>query len=201
MHREESVSFWCVMARAQAAGHVLIGYYVLPSHIDQPIESTINPQGLAVRCKRRVWNTGDGRLKFLIIRCVCIMLVCASTDSLKASKLLQYGSQYVSKRNTFPEEHVEEEIMIKCQALYVLDWERVHDTCCVASAYERWLVYCTNTAKYGTAQHCTLQYTDTGIGGGGAASIGNTACPDRGCTYTASCIAGAVPCSHMRIAA
>lgn len=58
------------MARAQAAGHVLIGYYVLPSHIDQPIESTINPQGLAVRCKRRVWNTGDGRLKFLIIRCV-----------------------------------------------------------------------------------------------------------------------------------
>jgi hypothetical protein len=57
-----------VVSRAQAAGHVLMGYYVLPSHIDQPIESTINPQGLAVRSKRRVWNNGDGRLKFLIIK-------------------------------------------------------------------------------------------------------------------------------------
>lgn len=56
------------MARVQASGHVLIGYYVLPSHVDQPIESTINPQGLAVRSKKRVWNTGDGRLKFLVIR-------------------------------------------------------------------------------------------------------------------------------------
>jgi hypothetical protein len=57
-----------VVSRAQAAGHVLMGYYVLPSHIDQPIESTINPQGLAVRSKKRVWNNGDGRLKFLIIK-------------------------------------------------------------------------------------------------------------------------------------
>jgi hypothetical protein len=45
-----------------------MGYYVLPSHIDQPIESTINPQGLAVRSKKRVWNNGDGRLTLLIIR-------------------------------------------------------------------------------------------------------------------------------------
>lgn len=68
--RDEAISFWAVLSRAQTAGHVLLGYYVLPSHIDQPIESTINPQGLAVRSKRRVWNTGDGRLKFLIVRCV-----------------------------------------------------------------------------------------------------------------------------------
>lgn len=51
---------------------MLLGYYILPSHIDQPIESTINPMGLPVRSKRRVWNTGDGRLKFIIIRWVSL---------------------------------------------------------------------------------------------------------------------------------
>eukprot|EP00878_Enallax_costatus_P037607 GHUV01042494.1.p1 GENE.GHUV01042494.1~~GHUV01042494.1.p1 ORF type:complete len:301 (+),score=77.35 GHUV01042494.1:33-935(+) len=66
--RGEAMSFWRVLLRAQAAGDVLLGYYVLPSAIDQPIESTINPQGLATRSKQRVWNTGDGRLKFMIIR-------------------------------------------------------------------------------------------------------------------------------------
>lgn len=45
-----------------------MGYYILPRHIEQPIESTVNPAGLAVRSKQRVWNTGDGRLKFIIMR-------------------------------------------------------------------------------------------------------------------------------------
>ncbi|WIA42759.1 hypothetical protein OEZ86_008702 [Tetradesmus obliquus] len=66
--RGEAISFWRVLSRAQSAGDVLLGYYVLPSHIDQPIESTINPQGLAARSVQRVWNTGDGRLKFMVIR-------------------------------------------------------------------------------------------------------------------------------------
>ncbi|WIA22303.1 hypothetical protein OEZ85_004619 [Tetradesmus obliquus] len=65
--RGEAISFWRVLSRAQSAGDVLLGYYVLPSHIDQPIESTINPQGLAARSVQRVWNTGDGRLKFMVI--------------------------------------------------------------------------------------------------------------------------------------
>lgn len=44
VRRGEAISFWGVLSRAQAAGDVLLGYYVLPSLIDQPIESTINPQ-------------------------------------------------------------------------------------------------------------------------------------------------------------
>lgn len=43
-NRGEAISFWAVMSRAQAAGNVLLGYYILPSVVDQPIESTINPQ-------------------------------------------------------------------------------------------------------------------------------------------------------------
>lgn len=46
---------------------MLLGYYILPSRMDQPIESTVNPVGLEVRSIKREWNTADGRLKFIVI--------------------------------------------------------------------------------------------------------------------------------------
>lgn len=79
--RGELLSFWSVLKRSQAAGFLLLGYYILPSRMDQPIESTVNPVGLAARSRKRVWNTGEGRLKFIIIGCAQRRL-CFQTDHL-----------------------------------------------------------------------------------------------------------------------
>lgn len=51
----------------QDLGQVLLGYYTIPSSINRPIESVINPQGLQLRALRRVWNRGDGRTKFMYL--------------------------------------------------------------------------------------------------------------------------------------
>jgi len=67
--RGEVLSFWSVLRRSQAARLVLLGYYILPCRMDQPIESTVNPVGLEVRSRKRVWNTPEGRLKFIVIGC------------------------------------------------------------------------------------------------------------------------------------
>lgn len=64
----ECISYWELIARAQRCGDVLMGYYAIPDEMDKPLEHVLNPMGLEVRCKKRVWNCGDGRLKFIIMR-------------------------------------------------------------------------------------------------------------------------------------
>lgn len=55
------------MKRAQLLGHVLLGYYLLPVTASDPIEAVICPPGDG-RHERRVWNTGDNRLKFIVLQ-------------------------------------------------------------------------------------------------------------------------------------
>ncbi|KIZ07098.1 hypothetical protein MNEG_0853 [Monoraphidium neglectum] len=64
----ESLSYWELITRAQLQGDLLMGWYRLPDIITEPIESVFNPQGLDVRGRKRIWNDGDGRLKFIIFR-------------------------------------------------------------------------------------------------------------------------------------
>ncbi|KAI8477171.1 MAG: hypothetical protein J3K34DRAFT_515852 [Monoraphidium minutum] len=64
----EEVSYWQVLAQAQEQGDCLMGYYCLPADMESPVEAVVNPQGLDVRGRRRAWNAGDGRLKFIVLR-------------------------------------------------------------------------------------------------------------------------------------
>lgn len=62
------MSFWQLIRRAQLIRHVLLGYQILPRTVDEPIQAVICPIGLEERSTRRVWNTGDGRVKFIILQ-------------------------------------------------------------------------------------------------------------------------------------
>lgn len=64
----ERLNFWELISRAQVHDELLVGYYAIPEELDEPLESIINPVGVEARCQRRVWNTGNGMLKFIIIR-------------------------------------------------------------------------------------------------------------------------------------
>eukprot|EP00798_Chlamydomonas_sp_ICE-L_P003835 gene3835-13903_t len=66
--RGERVSFWELMARAQNLGMVLLGYYFLPSSLDAPVQSVINPMGADERSRLKVWDMGDMSHKFVVIR-------------------------------------------------------------------------------------------------------------------------------------
>lgn len=55
------------MKRAQLLGHVLLGYYLLPVAAQDPIEAVICPPG-DTRSEQKVWNTGDNRLKFIVLQ-------------------------------------------------------------------------------------------------------------------------------------
>eukprot|EP00878_Enallax_costatus_P030293 GHUV01032968.1.p1 GENE.GHUV01032968.1~~GHUV01032968.1.p1 ORF type:complete len:433 (+),score=120.36 GHUV01032968.1:261-1559(+) len=63
----DKVSFWQLMRRAQLLGHVLLGYYLLPVAAQDPIEAVICPPG-DTRYEQKVWNTGDNRLKFIVLQ-------------------------------------------------------------------------------------------------------------------------------------
>lgn len=38
----------CLQARCQMAGDVLLGYYEIPEHLDEPLNTVVNPIGLQV---------------------------------------------------------------------------------------------------------------------------------------------------------
>eukprot|EP00775_Hariotina_reticulata_P013650 gene13650-13773_t len=64
----EEVSFWDLVVRCQDVGDVLLGYYHIPDRLDQPLSTVVNPLGFEERSQARVWNTGDGRLKFIVLQ-------------------------------------------------------------------------------------------------------------------------------------
>jgi hypothetical protein len=64
---DPQVSFWQLMRRAQLLGHVLLGYYLLPVAVTDPIQAVLCPPG-GSRYEKRVWNTGDNRCKFIILQ-------------------------------------------------------------------------------------------------------------------------------------
>ncbi|WIA29180.1 hypothetical protein OEZ86_011691 [Tetradesmus obliquus] len=64
----EAINFWQLVARCQAVGDVLLGYYAIPDHLDEPLHTVVDPVGMEERCQPRVWNSGDGHLKFIVLR-------------------------------------------------------------------------------------------------------------------------------------
>ncbi|GBF91919.1 hypothetical protein Rsub_04643 [Raphidocelis subcapitata] len=71
----EAVSWWTLAARCSARRDVLLGFYEIPGTIEQPLRTVVNPVGMAERCAPRVWNNGQGRLKFIVLRCVDVRKV------------------------------------------------------------------------------------------------------------------------------
>lgn len=45
---------------------VLLGYFVIPSIVQQPINATLNPIGDAARSEIKVWNAGDNRVRLVV---------------------------------------------------------------------------------------------------------------------------------------
>ncbi|KAF6266640.1 hypothetical protein COO60DRAFT_7439 [Scenedesmus sp. NREL 46B-D3] len=64
----EAINFWQLVARCQDVGDVLLGYYAIPDHLDEPLNTVVDPVGMEERCQPRVWNCGDGHLKFILLR-------------------------------------------------------------------------------------------------------------------------------------
>jgi hypothetical protein len=64
----EEISFAVLQARCASVQLVLMGYYYVPKNRStlEPINLELNPQGIEERCRKRVWNSGDGSCKFIV---------------------------------------------------------------------------------------------------------------------------------------
>eukprot|EP01024_Parvocaulis_polyphysoides_P040451 TRINITY_DN367_c2_g3_i2.p2 TRINITY_DN367_c2_g3~~TRINITY_DN367_c2_g3_i2.p2 ORF type:complete len:159 (+),score=26.81 TRINITY_DN367_c2_g3_i2:58-477(+) len=62
----EEVTWWDLVARAQKLDSILVGYYEIPRTIKKPLELKVNIDEKE-RCERRVWNSGEQRLKLLTL--------------------------------------------------------------------------------------------------------------------------------------
>ena len=64
----EEISFATLQARCASVQQVLLGYYYVPRKRStlEPINLELNPQGVDERCRKRVWNSGDGSCKLIV---------------------------------------------------------------------------------------------------------------------------------------
>lgn len=64
----EEISFAALQARCASVQLMLMGYYYIPNNRStlEPIRLELNPQGIEERCRKRVWNSGDGSCKFIV---------------------------------------------------------------------------------------------------------------------------------------
>lgn len=54
---QESMSFWQLVARCQELGDVLLGYYAIPEHLDEPLNTVVDPIGMQVsRLRQHLWT-------------------------------------------------------------------------------------------------------------------------------------------------
>jgi hypothetical protein len=51
----ESINFWQLVARCQEVGDVLLGYYAIPDHLDEPLNTVVDPVGMEVGGVLRLW--------------------------------------------------------------------------------------------------------------------------------------------------
>lgn len=63
----EMISYAQLQRRCFQLRHVLVGFYELPSSTDKPLKLVVNPQGVAARTEKRIWNIGNGRVKLLAL--------------------------------------------------------------------------------------------------------------------------------------
>ena len=82
----------CVQMRAQQVDQVLLGYYEIPETVEGPIDAVINPQGLQLRSRQRIWNLGaQGRSPCLLgcrgVTCAALVVVALRAAALPAPTL------------------------------------------------------------------------------------------------------------------
>lgn len=63
----EAISYAQLQRRCFQLRHVLVGFYELPSSPNKPLKLVVNPQGIAARTEKRIWNIGNGRVKLLAL--------------------------------------------------------------------------------------------------------------------------------------
>ena len=63
----EQLSFLAMQARCASVTQVLLGYYTVPSQMDDVLEIVVNPSGQEERTKLVIWNTGDARCKLITL--------------------------------------------------------------------------------------------------------------------------------------
>jgi len=64
----ERLTYWELVSRAQLQKQVLVGWYALPRHAEDPMDVVVNLCGEHERGRARVWNSGNGRHKFIVLR-------------------------------------------------------------------------------------------------------------------------------------
>ena len=45
---DEGINWWQLVARCQNVGDVLMGYYAIPDHMDEPLNTVVDPLGMEV---------------------------------------------------------------------------------------------------------------------------------------------------------
>lgn len=63
----ESLSFLGMQARCASVGQVLLGFYNIPTSMDEVLNIMVNPGGQEERSRARVWNAGDARCKLITL--------------------------------------------------------------------------------------------------------------------------------------
>ena len=63
----EEISFLQLQARCATVQQTLLGYYILPTAVDEVLSIEVNPGGYEERAIKRVWNSGDGRCKLITL--------------------------------------------------------------------------------------------------------------------------------------
>lgn len=74
----EAINWWQLVARCQEVGDVLIGYYAIPDHMDEPLNTVVDPLGMEVSALggRHSRTLAGGLATFghggsLHVRCIC----------------------------------------------------------------------------------------------------------------------------------
>lgn len=45
---DETINWWQLVSRCQEVGDVLMGYYAIPDHMDEPLHTVVDPLGMDV---------------------------------------------------------------------------------------------------------------------------------------------------------
>ena len=63
----ESLSFLAMQARCASMGQILMGFYEVPTSMDELLNIVVNPGGQEKRIRVRVWNAGDAKCKLITL--------------------------------------------------------------------------------------------------------------------------------------
>lgn len=64
---DEELSFLAMQYRCASVSQVLLGYYRIPTQMDEVLDIVVNPPGQEERTRPMVWNNGDARCKLITL--------------------------------------------------------------------------------------------------------------------------------------